>query len=464
MSTITPSYNRKMIVGILLAATFVALLNQTLLIVALPSVMQEFNIEASLAQWVTTAFMLMSGVMIPITAFLVEKFSSKALLISSLCIFIVGTIIGAVAVNFEMLLVARITQAIGAGIIMPLMQTVLLIIFPPDQRGAAMGMSGMIIGFAPAIGPTLGGWLIDQFSWRALFYTVVPIAVIVLILAFVLMKNVTEQKQVHLDVTSVILSSLGWGGLLYGFSIVGATSWTNPQVSIALVIGAISLILFTLRQNKLEQPMLSFKVFHSMQFTLTTLLSVFMFATMISIETILPLYIQNIRGGNAIQSGVLLLPGAILMGFMAPITGKLFDKYGAKWMSVGGFSFILLAVVLYIQINSNTTFLFVGIAFTLMMFGVSLLMTPLMTAGMNALPLPLIPHGTAMSSTIRTVGASIGTAIVVSIMSAGSLQSDASSPALQLLDGIHTSFFAIGFIAIVGILLSLSIRQKRLES
>ena len=218
MSTITQTYNRKMIVGILLAATFVALLNQTLLIVALPSVMQEFNIEASLAQWVTTAFMLMSGIMIPITAFLVEKFSSKTLLLISLSIFIIGTVIGAIAVNFEMLLVARITQAIGAGIIMPLMQTVLLIIFPPDQRGAAMGMSGMIIGFAPAIGPTLGGWLIDQFAWRALFYTVIPIAIIVLILSFILMKNVTEQKQVHLDTASVILSSLGWGGLLYGFS------------------------------------------------------------------------------------------------------------------------------------------------------------------------------------------------------------------------------------------------------
>lgn len=210
-----------------MAASFVTILNQTLIIIAIPPIMSDFQIDPSQAQWLTTGFMLTNGILIPITAFLIERFSSKHLLIAALSIFSVGTLIGAIAPSFSILLLARIVQAMGAGIMMPLMQTVMLTLFPPEKRGSAMGLAGLVTGFAPAIGPTLAGLLIVYFSWRSLFYTVLPIAIIVLLLAIFLMKNVTEQKSVKIDRISIIFSTLGWGGLLYGFSIAGTAGWMS---------------------------------------------------------------------------------------------------------------------------------------------------------------------------------------------------------------------------------------------
>lgn len=453
-------FNRKIIVGILLAASFVTLLNQTLLIVAIPPIMAEFGIDPNQAQWVTTAFMLMNGIMIPITAFLIEKFSSKVLLIVALIVFIIGTFIGAVSQNFEILLLARIIQAVGAGILMPLMQTVLLTIYPLEKRGAAMGMSGLVIGFAPAIGPTLSGMIIDSLTWRYLFYTVLPISVIVLLFAIFFMKNVTEQKKVSVDIFSIILSSLGWGGLLYGFSMVGSVGWADPNVSIAIVIGAVTLILFILRQNRLETPMLNFGVFRSKEFTITTLLSVLMFAVMIGIETLLPLYVQNVRGGTALESGMLLLPGAIIAGAMSPIAGKIFDKLGAKGMTIVGFALMLSATILYVNIEFNTSLPFVAVIFSIKMLGVSLLMTPLMTSGINSLPYQLIAHGTAMNNTIRMVGGSIGTAIIFSTMSTFTKSSSAVDPSMAMLEGIRAAFIIAGIMVLIGLLFSFSLKKK----
>ena len=454
------SYNRTIIVSVLLAASFVALLNQTLLIVAIPPIMEEFKIVPNQAQWVTTAFMLTNGIMIPVTAFLIEKFSSKSLLIFAICIFSFGTFLGAISPSFAVLLVARIIQAMGAGILMPLMQTVLLTIYPPEKRGAAMGMSGLVIGLAPAIGPTLSGFIIDQLSWRYLFYTVFPITIVVLLLAIFLMKNVTEQKKVNVDMISITLSTLGWGGLLYGFSIVGSVGWNNPYFIGSIFIGIFTLILFIRRQHQAETPMLNFKVFQYKEFTITTILSVLMFSLMISIETLLPFYVQNVREGSALQSGVLLLPGALITGFMSPVAGRIFDKHGAKWMAILGFLFMLIATNLYLSISMTTSFIMIAIIFAIKMFGVSLLMTPLMTSGINALPFHLIPHGTAMSNTIRMVGASIGTALIVSVMSVATKSSQAVNPSHSMLEGMHASFIITGIIALIGLVLSFSLHKK----
>ena len=454
------NFNRTVIVSVLLAASFVALLNQTLLIVAIPPIMGEFGIDPNQAQWVTTVFMLTNGIMIPITAFLIEKFSSKALLISAIIIFSLGTLIGAIAPNFETLLIARIIQAMGAGILMPLMQTVMMIVYPPERRGAAMGMVGLVIGFAPAIGPTLGGWIIDQFSWRFLFYTVFPITILVLIIAIFLMKNVTDQKKVNVDLLSIMLSSFGWGGLLYGFSMVGSVGWGSPTVFSSILIGAVSLIFFIRRQNRLESPMLNFRVFQSKEFTITTILAVLMFALMIGIETLLPLYIQNVRGGSALQSGMALLPGAIITGAMSPIAGRLFDKFGAKGMAIIGFVLVLMATILYMNIKIDTSISFITVIFSIKMLGVSLLFTPLMTSGINALSFELIPHGTAMSNTIRMVGASIGTAILISVMSSTSKVSVGTNQTTSMLEGIQAAFIVAGIMALAGLIISFFLSKK----
>lgn len=453
------SYNRSLIVGILLSAAFVTILNQTLIIIAIPPIMSDFKIDPSQAQWLTTAFMLTNGILIPITAFFIEKFSSKHLLITALSIFSIGTFLGGIAPSFSVLLLARIVQAIGAGIMMPLMQTVMLTLFPPAKRGAAMGMVGLVTGFAPAIGPTLAGWLIIYFSWRSLFYTVLPVSLIVLLLSVFLMKNVTEQKQVNIDLVSVVFSTLGWGGLLYGFSIAGTTGWLSMQVVWTISIGVVSLFIFIVRQLRLKQPMLEFRVFHSPIFTITTILSVLVFATMVGTQTLLPIYAQDIASFTALESGLMLLPGALIMGLMSPITGKVFDKFGGRWLSIIGFIFITMALIFYSNLTIHTSIIWIATIFFIMMIGISMMMMPLMTAGINDLPAHLIAHGTAMSNTIRMVGGSIGTAILVSVMSNTSLNQSTQTS----IDGIQNAFFIASIVGVLGILLSFRLKSKNVS-
>jgi len=250
-----PAYNRTLIVIILIAGAFVSVLNQTLMLVAIPPIMQDFNANASLAQWVTTAFMLASGLLIPITAALMDKYSSRTLFIVALVLFTLGTLLGAIAQTFTMLLIARIIQGAAAGIIMPMIQTLMMIMFPIEKRGAAMGLVGLVIAFAPAIGPALSGWVVDHFSWRYLFVLLLPIALLVILAALLFMKNVTRQRASRIDSLSVVLSSFGWGGLLFGFSMAGSAGWGSAIVLLSLLVGAVSLVAFiTLNHRKLISP------------------------------------------------------------------------------------------------------------------------------------------------------------------------------------------------------------------
>ncbi|MEG7379802.1 MDR family MFS transporter [Bacillus subtilis] len=454
-------FNRSIIVGILLAGAFVAILNQTLLITALPHIMRDFNVDANQAQWLTTSFMLTNGILIPITAFLIEKFTSRTLLIIAMSIFTAGTVVGAFAPNFPVLLTARIIQAAGAGIMMPLMQTVFLTIFPIEKRGQAMGMVGLVISFAPAIGPTLSGWAVEAFSWRSLFYIILPFAVIDLILASILMKNVTTLRKTQIDILSVILSTFGFGGLLYGFSSVGSYGWTSSTVLFSLLVGAVALILFITRQMKLEKPMLEFRVFTFGVFSLTTLLGTLVFALLIGTETILPLYTQNVRDVTAFDTGLMLLPGAIVMGFMSPIIGRIFDRVGGRGLAIAGFCIIFLTSLPFMQLTDYTSLAWIVVLYTVRLLGTAMIMMPVTTAGINALPRHLIPHGTAMNNTIRQVGGSIGTALLVSVMSNQAAQAGTENVKHAALHGMNAAFLVAACIALAGFLLSFTLKKPQ---
>ncbi|KAB8137932.1 multidrug efflux MFS transporter, partial [Gracilibacillus oryzae] len=252
-------------VAVMLIGAFVGILNETLLATALPSIMEDFNIHETQVQWLTTAFLLTNGVMIPISAFLIERFTTRQLFITALSIFGLGTLVASVSHSFELLLAARVIQASGSGIMLPLMMTVMLAIFPVERRGAAMGMAGIVISFAPAIGPTLSGWLLEFFPWRGLFYVVLPIVIIAIIVAAIFVKNVTKQTFPKIDIISILLSSFGFGGLLYGFSSIGGhgpgevSSGINGTAIAIIVSGAIILTLFIIRQMKIKKPMLEFR-------------------------------------------------------------------------------------------------------------------------------------------------------------------------------------------------------------
>lgn len=400
---------------VLITGSFVTILTATLLATAYPSMMKTFNIDASTVQWLTTGFTLVNGIMIPVSAYLINKLSTKFMYISALIIYLLGTMLAYWSPNFQVLLAGRLVQAIGAGVSMPLMQSIVLMIYPPEKRGAAMGTMGLAIGMAPAIGPTLSGYIVDHFTWRDLFGMIIPIISVVIIAAFFLMKDVLPNTSPKLDFWSVVTSIAGFGIMLYGFAEVGSKGWDDTTVIASLVIGAAIVALFAVRQFKLEEPFLNLNVFKTGQYTLGTIISSLSYMGMLAAEMILPLYIQNVLGKSALQSGLILLPGAIAMGVMSPITGRLFDKYGAKHMVITGAVMLIFGTSAFLFIGPNTPTIYITAFYAVRMFGVAMMM-PVTTAGMNALPLNLMTHGTAVNNTVRQVAGSIGTAILTSVL------------------------------------------------
>ncbi|MEH7336003.1 DHA2 family efflux MFS transporter permease subunit [Neobacillus drentensis] len=404
------------ILAALMLGAFVAILNQTLLNVAIPHIMTDLNVSATTVQWLSTGYMLVNGIFIPVTAYLIEKFGTRKLFITSVFLFTFGSIICSFSANFSMLMVGRVVQASGAGIIMPLLMTVFFSLYPPEKRGKAMGIMGVVMLFAPAIGPTLSGWIVEHYSWRLLFDVVIPIGILDLILSVFWMRDVTEVTNPKFDFPGLLFSTLGFGFLLYGFSEAGSHGWSSGTVVISLIIGAITLIAFVWRELTTKNPMLDLRVFKYDIFALTTIISMIINMAMFGAMILLPIYLQNIRGFTAFDSGLLLLPGAIVMGIMSPIAGALFDKMGARWLAVIGLTITVITTWLFTQLSMTTSFSHILLLYVLRMFGMSFLMMTVMTEGLNQLPRHLGAHGTAASNTARQVAGSIGTAFLVTVM------------------------------------------------
>lgn len=443
--------NRNVLMAVLLSGAFVIILNQTLLNTALPAFMVDFGITASEAQWVTTIFMLVNGIMIPVTAFLIQKFTTRTLFLTAMGLFIAGTLICAFAPIYPVLLLGRVVQATSGGLIMPLMQTILFAIFPVHQRGTAMGTFGLVISFAPAIGPSLSGWIVDHLPWQTLFFMMLPIAVIALVFAYFVLRNVTEQTHPRLDVLSIILSSFGFGGLLFGFGGAGDHGWTSASVLVPLGIGAVSLVWFILRQLKLEQPILELRVLKYPMFTLNTVLGMLVFIAMIGGMLVIPMFMQNMSDFTAMESGLALLPGAVLMGVMSPVTGRVFDAVGAKWLSVIGFTLLTGATFMLSILTVDTTFLYIATVNTVRMLGTAMVIMPVTTAALNQLPPRLIPHGTALNNTMRQIAASVGTAVLVTVM-VGTARDPEVYGAAGPIHGANMSFLVAAIVAFIGII------------
>ncbi|MEC0239853.1 MDR family MFS transporter [Paenibacillus dokdonensis] len=461
---IRPNFNRNLITFIFLIGTFVTILNQTVLFTALPEIMGDFGISAGTGQWLTTAYLMANGILLPVTAFLIGKYTTRQLMIVAMSLFIVGTALATVSPSFTVLLIARIIQASGASITMLLMQTVFFIIFPREKRGAAMGLVGLVLAFAPAIGPTLSGFIMNQFSWRYIFLMVLPVAVLVLILTLIYMKNVTEvNKRQKIDMTSVVLSTIGFGGLLYGISIAGSDSGLNA--TLWCIVGAIGLTLLILKGLKSEKPMLEFRVFKSYAFVLSTIAVVISFICIMGPQTMLPIYIQNIKGMTALDSGLILLPGAIVNGIVSLVAGKIYDRIGGRYLGVFGYILIAASVIPFIFMDAQTALWIIVLFYALMLAGISMIMMPMTTEGLNALPDHLINHGTAMINTFRQVGGSIGTALLVTIYTKVSNHASESGQfnevAQSQVHGINYVFIGVVVFAIFGLIASSSLKSRK---
>ncbi|MFD2370720.1 DHA2 family efflux MFS transporter permease subunit [Brevibacillus sp. GCM10020057] len=469
---------RGTILGVIIAGAFAALLNQTLLNVALPRLMDQFHIHTSTAQWLITIYMLVNGVLIPTTAFMMEKFTTRQLFIASMTLFSLGTLTCGLAPVFSVMLIGRVIQAAGAGIVMPLMTNVIFNLFPMEKRGSAMGVVGIAMVFAPAIGPTLSGWVIEHYSWRVLFFIVLPIALIVLIISSFVLKNVTETGNPRLDVWGVVFSTVGFGGLLYGFSTAGSKGWESGEVIMTLLIGCISLAVFVWRQLTIDHAMLEFRIFRTPTYTLAILISLMVNMTLFSGMILLPIYVQNILHFTPVQSGLLMLPGSILMGIMSPITGRLFDKFGGRGLAITGLIITIITTFGFTKLSLQTSYGYLISLYTVRMFGLSMLMMPVMTSGLNSLPLRLNPHGTAMSNTINAIGGALGTSLFVTIMTTKSaahtstiIRENQINPADQeqvgmaslqgMVMGTNDAFMIATVFAIIALVLAFFLRNPR---
>ncbi|MBW3088528.1 DHA2 family efflux MFS transporter permease subunit [Bifidobacterium sp. 82T24] len=447
---------------VMMVGSFTAILNQTLMTSALPHLMREFAITSNTAQWLSTGFMLTNGIMIPVTAFLIQKFTVRQLFFYAIGMFLFGTVVCTAAPGFAILLLGRILQATGAGILMPLLQTVLFITFPPEKRGTAMGWFGLVIAFAPALGPTLSGLIIDFLPWRFLFVPLIVIAVAVLSAAIPTVRNVTTQTDPSIDIPSVILSTLGFGGVLLGFSLAGQDGWTAPETLGSIAVGAVSLVVFIVRQMRLKQPMLNFRVFSRPMFSLSMVVVVLVFVTFITSMNILPMFIQNSLGMTALQSGLLLMGGGVAEGVFNPVAGRLFDKVGIRRLAPPAIAVVAVASFALSRMHADTPAWYPAVFFTLMMAGVAFCLMPLTTTALNQLTGPLIPHGTAMNNTLRQTMAAIVIALYFTVMTTNTLPASvAGSAAAGLAHGVDVVFIVSTVVSCVAFVLSLFVQDGK---
>lgn len=465
------SYNRTILMGVILLGAFCVIINQTLLITAYPTITKDLNITLTTVQWLTTLFLLVSGITIPLTAYLMKQFKSKFLFLTALNLFLAGVIICYFSSSFNFLLVGRALQGVASGMMLPLIQTLVLTLFKKDERGTAMGFVGLVVALAPAIGPTLSGYVITYFNWKVLFLITIPLILLSELGAILFFKVSIPLEKSKLDIPSILLSMIGFGSLLYGISLVSTKGWLSKEVIILLILGVMLLTVFVIRELKIPNPLLNLNVFSYSTFSVSVFLSAISYIALLGFESILPDYIQKVHLESPIDSGLILLPGSIVMGLMNPVTGKLFDRFGGRLLIPTGLALLSLGTFPFLFITETTQIGLISLFYAVRLFGISMVLMPVTTTGMNALPTDLLSNGTATNNTLRQIASSFGTAVLVTFLSTNTqavpTQSLAiSSPALahkealEVMDYRHA--FTLAFIfCIVALVSSVIISRKK---
>ncbi|TXN29705.1 MDR family MFS transporter [Lacisediminihabitans profunda] len=456
----------RLVITLLLISTFVVILNETIMGVALPSLMRDLGIPASSAQWLTAAFMLTMAVVIPITGFLLQRFNTRPLFITAMSLFSAGTLIAAVSPGFEVLLLARVVQATGTAIMFPLLITTVITLVPPATRGRMMGNISIVISVAPAIGPTISGLILTVLDWRWMFIIVLPIAIVSLIVGGTLMKNVTVPRKTRVDSLSVVLSAVGFGGLVYGLSTI-STATSPLQSWLPLGLGVVSLAVFVLRQLRLQRDdraLLDLRTFTSGTFTFSIVMFSISMMALFGTLILLPIYMQTVLGIDTLTAGLLLLPGGLIMGLLAPWVGRIYDRIGPTALLVTG-SVIVSAVLWSMTLlDSNSSIWMVLAAHVTLSIGLALLFTPLFTASLAAVRPQLYSHGSAIVGTVQQLAGAAGTALFVSVMSSGALRrlAEGSTQTQATASGVHTALLYGAAISVFAIPAAFFIRKTAL--
>ncbi|TPR40020.1 MDR family MFS transporter [Apilactobacillus micheneri] len=454
--------NKKRVMFIVLLGSFMALLAETLFNNALTSIMDTFKVNQSTVQWMSTGYLLIVGLMIPISSWVFQNFKTKNNYIFMIVTFLIGSLIGLFAPNFGILLTGRFIQAIATGLLMPFVQNIILLLFPPEKRGLALGITGLVIALGPTVGPTLSGIILEYFGWRDLFLTLSIISAIVLALSILFMNNINEVKKSKFDLPSVSMSFIGFGSILYAFSEIGNTGKINFTISALSIIGILFIGLFLYRQTKLSKPIINISIFKNFNFNLTTILSTLSNVAMVGMELIMPLYLQNGRMISAVLTGLIMMPGAILTGIFNPISGWIYDKIGVKKISIIGFSLLLIGTLPMIWFSSGTSLFIICCSYALRMVGISLVMMNTFTDGINSLPGEYETDGNAASSTLRQIGGSIGTALSMTLITLGINNSGSDNNLISLNSGYHLGFLLMLCIAIIGLIISIFLNNDKI--
>ena len=453
------------VVWLLLAAAFVAILNETTMGVAIPHLMGDLGITAVAAQWLTTAFMLTMAVVIPVTGFLLRRFTTRSMFVAAMTLFSLGTLIALVAPGFPVLVIARVVQASGTAIMMPLLMTTLMTSVPPHARGRMMGRVSIVMSLAPAIGPTLAGFLLDTLSWRWIFGVVLPIALVALAMGAKWIHNLGETTHAPIDTLSVVLSAFGFGGLVYGLSQIGgaerheggdqaAASMATASLVVSLVVGVIALTVFVLRQLKLQKvddALLDLRVFRSRNFTLAISQLALLSAAFFGVITVLPLYLQSVLGVSSLDTGLAVLPGSLIMGLAGPFIGRVYDARGTRTLLVPGAILAIGMLWFYaVFFNATTPLWVVVIAQTVLALGLALSFTPLFTASLASLEPRFYSYGSAIVGTAQQVAGAAGIAVMFTVMSAVTATATASgaSETVAGAAGAHAAFLLAAVVSL----------------
>lgn len=465
-STVPTAPRSGPVIVLLVVSAFVVILNETIMSVALPRLMLDLRITAATAQWLTTAFLLTMAIVIPLTGFLLARFPLRNVYLTAMSLFAAGTLIAALAPGFEMLLVGRVVQATGTAIMMPLLMTTVLTVVPAERRGRMMGVISIVIAVAPAIGPTVSGLILSVLDWRWMFWLVLPIALIALALGAIWVRNVTQTREARFDVLSLVLSALGFGGLIFGLSSIGESASGEASVPavVPLAVGVVALVGFVVRQVRLQRTdaaLLDLRTFRSRSFSLAVVLVVVMMAALFGSLVLLPMYLQQVLGLDTLTVGLMLLPGGALMGLVAPVVGALFDRFGPTPLVIPGAIVASAGMWAMTAFAQDTSIAWVIAAHMTLSLGLGFVFTPLLTSALGSLPAQLYSHGSAIVSTMQQVAGAAGTALFVTLLSVGAAAAarGGAAPVEATAHGVHIAFLTGAVIASVAVVVSLFVRR-----
>jgi DHA2 family lincomycin resistance protein-like MFS transporter len=464
-SDVSFAARNKLVINVLLVSTFVVMLNETAMTVAIPELMHALNAPASDASWLTTAFLLTMAVVIPITGFLLQRFNTRPIFLLAMTLFSAGTLVAAMATNLPILIAARVVQASGTAIMMPLLMTTVMTLVPPDQRGKMMGNISIVMSVAPAIGPALAGLIINALDWRWIFILVMPIALGSLALGWRMMVNVTTPRYAPLDIFSVIISALAFGGIVYGLSGFGGEGHAGSMSPwIPLGVGVVSMVVFVLRQlslQKQDKALLDLRTLKNPNFTISMAMISILMLAMFGTIILLPIYLVQVLGFDTLGTGLLLLPGGLLMGLLGPFVGRLYDRVGPRPLIIP--AIIVVSAVLWSMtlLGTTTPWQFILIGHLVISLGFAFLFGPLFTASLSSIQPQLYSHGSALLGSIQQVAGAAGVALFIALMSAQAASLGAAGqPALEALaGGIRTAFVVGAVISLFAVAASLFVKR-----